>query len=237
MFTYLTRSLNDLADPRYAVEVKRFFKTGKGDYGEGDIFLGIRTPLLRKLAKNHLSLPLRELKWLLRSKIHEERLFALIVLVEKYKCEEKFENESKKRALYLLYCRHFRFINNWDLVDISAPHIVGRYLADKDKGILLDWAKSSHLWTRRIAVVANWWFIRNGDLGMIFKVAKLLLDDPHDLIHKAVGWMLREAAKKDRKKAMAFLERHHRKMPRVMLRYAIERYPSSLRKKFLIFFG
>ena len=184
-----------------------FLRWGKGDYGEGDIFIGIRTPKLRKLASRHLSLPLGVLRHFLRSKIHEERLFALILLVEKFKLEEKRGNEPKKRALYLFYRRHFPFINNWDLVDISCPHIVGRYLAHKDKSILMTWAKSPHLWTRRVAMVSHWWWIRNGDLSTVFKVAKLLLEDRHDLIHKAVGWMLREADKKNRKKDRGFPEK------------------------------
>ena len=157
-------------------------------------------------------------------------MLGLLILVEKYKLAEKEEKDSKKLSIYRFYCAHFSFINNWNLVDVSCPHIVGRYLSNKRKDILLDWAKSQHLWTKRIAVVSNWWFIRKGDLSMIFKVARVLLREEHDLIHKAVGWMLREAGKKDLKKTKIFLEKHCQRMPRVMLRYAMKNIQKNLEK-------
>ena len=208
---------------------------GKGDYGEGDLFIGVRVPIIRKLAQEGSDLPLGEVKEFVRSKIHEERFLGLIILVEKYKRAEKRGGDRQKVSLYRFYCRHFKYINNWDLVDVSCPHVVGKFLFEqaKQRGILLEWAQSPHLWTRRIAMVSNWWLIRKGDLSMVFQVAKALLADEHDLIHKSVGWMLREAAKRDRKKVEQFLQRHHNKMPRVMLRYAIERFPERLRTKYL----
>ena len=227
--------LHKLADARHAQWVRGLFQTGKGEYAHGDIFIGVRTPSIRKLAWGNLNLGKRELKGLIRSKIHEERLLGLLILVEKYKLAEQNKDREGELAIYHLYCQHFPWVNNWDLVDVTCPHIVGKFLYQhrQERNILLDWAQSSHLWTRRIAIVSNWWFIRKGDLSMVFRVAAHLLRDDHHLIHKAVGWMLREAGKKDRKRAENFLNRHCQSMPRVMVRYAIERYPQKLRKKYL----
>ena len=224
--------LQGLANPRYAKKMKVFFKTGPGEYGEGDLFMGVKNPVLRTLAKKNTFLSFSDIKRLVQSPFHEARLLGLLILLERYKLAEKEEKDSEKLAIYRFYYAHFPFINSWDLVDITCPHIVGKFLADKKKDVLLDWAKSQHLWTRRIAMVSNWWFIRRGDLSMVFKVARVLLRDEHDLIHKAVGWMLREAGKKDLKKTENFLRKHSQKMPRVMLRYAIERYPEKSRKKY-----
>lgn len=229
--------LRNLADPRYSKRVRSFFKLGSGEYGEGDIFIGVRSPELRALAKEKRALSLRETEALLKSKVHEERLLALFIVMEKYRREEKRgEKGAQGRArLYRFYCRLFPSVNNWDLVDASCPHVVGKFLMEhpQEKKILLHWAESSHLWTRRIAVVSNWWLIRKGDLSMIFKVAARLLGDSEDLIHKAVGWMLREASKRDFHKTDRFILRHYKNMPRVMLRYAIERYPERLRRGYL----
>ncbi len=226
----ITKEMRKLANSKIAEHSQRFFKTAKGEYGEGDVFIGIRVPELRKLAKKYIELSITDLKKLVKSKIHEERLTGLLILVNKYK-SAKVEQEREK--LYQLYIRHFKYINNWDLVDVTCPHIIGRHLMDKNREILYVWAKSDHLWTRRIAIITNGWFIRNGDLRDVFKISKILLTDKHDLIHKAVGWMLREAGKKDLKALEAFLKKHYKNMPRTMLRYSIEKFPESKRKKYL----
>ena len=226
----ITKEMRKLANSKIAEHSQRFFKTAKGEYGEGDVFIGIRVPELRKLAKKYIELSITDLKKLVKSKIHEERLTGLLILVNKYK-SAKVEQEREK--LYQLYIRHFKYINNWDLVDVTCPHIIGRHLMDKNREILYVWAKSDHLWTRRIAIITNGWFIRNGDLRDVFKISKILLTDKHDRIHKAVGWMLREAGKKDLKALEAFLKKHYKNMPRTMLRYSIEKFPESKRKKYL----
>ena len=154
----------------------------------------------------------------------------LIILINKYKSAKDI---SKRNELYEVYIKHFKYINNWDLVDVTCPHIIGPHLMDKSRKVLYVWAKSDHLWTKRIAIITNWWFIRNDDLSDVFKVSKILLNDEHDLIHKAVGWMLREAGKKDRKAMEVFLKKHYKTMPRTMLRYAIERLPQSRRQRYL----
>ena len=211
-----------------------FFKTGKGEYGEGDVFIGVIVPDIRQIAKKYIDLPLTEVKKIIKSKIHEERLLSLIILVEKYKLAEKNNKEKEQTKIYNFYCSHFKYINNWDLVDVTCPHIVGKYLFNKDRSILKTWANSDHLWTKRISIITNWWFIRNNDLSEVFKIARILLNDEHDLIHKAVGWMLREAAKKDVKKVEVFLKKYYKKMPRTMLRYTIERFSKNKRKEYLL---
>lgn len=226
----LQKELKKLANPKIAEHSQRFFKTQKGDYGYGDIFIGVRAPQLRSLAKSNIHLTFSDIKILIKSKIHEERMLGLLILVYKYR-SSKEEKEHDK--IYSFYIKHFKYINNWDLVDISCPHIVGPYLMNRDRKVLYTWAKSDHLWTKRIAMITNWWLVRKGDLGDVFKIAKILLKDEHDLIHKAVGWMLREAAKKDLVKAEAFLKKHYKSMPRTMLRYAIEKFPETKRQKYL----
>ncbi len=150
--------------------------------------------------------------------------------MNKYK---KSKNECGQESLYQLYITHFKYINNWDLVDVTCPHIIGKHLMNKDRAILYEWAKSDNLWTKRIAMITNWWFVRNGDLSDVFKISKILLSDEHDLIHKAVGWMLREAGKKEINKLESFLKSHYIKMPRTMLRYAIEKFPEKKRQRYL----
>ena len=226
----IKKELAKLADPEYARHGQRFFKTGKGEYGYGDIFVGIRMPDLRKLAKQHAGLEYTDVGKLVKSKIHEERMVGLLILVNKYKTAGK---EADKNKVYNFYTRHFRYINNWDLVDVTCPHIIGPHLMDKNRNVLSNWARSDHLWTRRISIVTNWWFIRNGDLTSVFKISRILLNDEHDLIHKAVGWMLREAGKQNRKALEDFLAPHYNSMPRTMLRYAIEKFPESKRRKYL----
>ena len=214
----------------YANHSQRYFKTGLGEYGYGDIFLGIRMPVIRRFAKENLDIPLVDIKKLIRSEFHEERLLGLLILVYKY---DKSKSEWEKKKYYQIYIKSFKNINNWDLVDVTCPHIIGQHLFDKDRSILYEWANSNHLWTRRISIVTNLWFIRRGHLEDVFDISKILLNDEHDLIHKAVGWMLREAGKKDMKKTEAFMKKYYSNMPRTMLRYAIERYPETKRQKYL----
>lgn len=208
----------------------RFFKTGKGEYGYGDRFLGIRVPALRKLAQEFTDLSLEQTRKLIRSKFHEERLTGLIILANKY---QRASSDQERRIIYQAYVREFEFINNWDLVDVSAPHVVGRHLLDKERKQLYRWAKSPRLWTRRISIVSTLWFIRSHDLEDSYRISELLLRDSHDLIHKAVGWVLREAGKKDMQRLEKFLRRHGKTMPRTMLRYAIERFPEGKRQTLL----
>lgn len=228
-FETLRLSLKRLADPRRAKLHRRFFKTGAGEYGAGDRFLGIAVPSLRTLAKQYCDLPLRDVDSLLHSRWHEQRLLALLLWVDRYRRGDAAERQRIHRK----YLRSVRYINNWDLVDVSAEQIVGGFLADKDKRILLRLARSANLWERRIAVLATFHFIRRGRFTEILKIATALLHDEHDLIHKAVGWMLREVGKRDRPCLERFLTRHQDRMPRTMLRYAIEHLPVPRRRRYL----
>lgn len=226
----LKKELETLADAKRAAVLQRFFKTGKGQYGEGDLFVGIKVPVLRKLAKRHIDLPLDEVAKLLQSKIHEHRLTALLIWVLRYQKADQRERET----IYQLYLKHRGFVNNWDLVDLSAPNIVGSFLLDNDRAILYKLAQSQSLWDRRIAILATFEFIKHGQADDTFTIAEILLNDDHDLIHKAVGWMLREVGKRiGQATEESFLTKHHRQMPRTMLRYAIERFTPGLRKKYL----
>ncbi len=221
--------LRPLASPEIAAHSARFFKTGKGEYGEGDRFLGIRVPVLRRHARRFRQAPERAVLALLRSRYHEERLLALLILVEQY---ERGDGARKARV-FDLYLEHRRFVNNWDLVDSSAHKIVGAQLQNGDRGILYELAVSDSVWDRRIAIIATMHFIRNDDFADVLKLARLLRDDEHDLIHKAVGWMLREVGNRDRPAEERFLKKNYRKMPRTMLRYAIEKLPAARRKAYL----
>lgn len=216
------------ANPVKAQGLARFFKTGPGQYGAGDVFLGIILPEQRKIIKQFKDASLAEIQELLNDKIHECRLTALLILVEQYKKAD----EKKKRVIYNLYLKNYKNINNWDLVDLSAPKIMGEHLVLKDRKIIYEWAKSNNLWKKRIAVLATFTFIRNKDFKDIFEIAKILLNDKHDLIHKAVGWMLREAGKRDKLAEIKFLEKYAAKMPRTMLRYAIEKFSPKEREYF-----
>jgi len=227
-------SLNDLkldlrkeSDSEKAKILQRFFKTGKGEYGEEDIFLGITVPKQRQIAIKYESLALKDIQLLLKSKIHEERLTALLILVNNYK---KSENKSE---IYDFYLKNTKNINSWDLVDLSAQVIIGTYLEDKDRSILYKLAKSSNLWERRIAIISTFHFIKNNDFSDALKIAEILLNDKHDLIHKAVGWMLREIGKRDISVLENFLKKNYHSMPRTMLRYAIEKFPEKKRKMYL----
>ena len=221
--------LQRLRDDQRAQGYQRFFKTGPGEYGEGDVFLGVRVPDLRSLAREHRAARLSEIKQLLKSRFHEERLLALMMLVYAY---SKGDRDAKK-AIYELYLNSTRFINNWDLVDVSAHHIVGHYLSDKSKEPLYGLAKSVSLWERRIAIIATAYFIKRGEFAETLRVSRMLLSDKEDLIHKAVGWMLREVGKRDLATEERFLVAHYKRMPRTMLRYAIEKFPESRRQMYL----
>ncbi len=226
----ISRDLKSLANPELAAQAQRYFKTGPGEYGEGDRFLGIRVPVLRVQLKKYESATLEDARQLLASEFHEERLFALLLLVRKF---DK-GNDAERAAIYWLYLNNTFHINNWDLVDSSASQIVGRYLESHDRLILYKLVKSSSLWERRIAIIATFYFIKNNQFDDALKLATQLLDDEEDLIHKAVGWMLREIGKRDEEVGRNFLLACYKSMPRTMLRYAIERFPDSERKQYLL---
>ena len=225
----LKEELQDIRDPEKAKILLRFFKTGKGQYGEGDIFLGIKVPQQRKIAKKYSGIPLDDIGELLKSNIHEFRLTSLLILVLKYK-QEGFNG---KKEIVDFYLSHMEDINNWDLVDSSAPYILGDFLLDQDKSILYRLAKSDNLWERRTAMLSTFAFIKNNKFEEALNVAEILLFDKHDLIHKAVGWMLREIGKRDIRTEEGFLEKHHREMSRTMLRYAMEKFDDDKRKSYL----
>lgn len=276
MIQQLRKDLERVADPVRAKNLQRYFKTGKGEYGEGDIFLGLTVPISRQIAKKYNHLDIADIKKLLGSKFHEERLIALLILVEQFNKGD----EAGKKKIYNFYLKNTKCINNWDLVDLSSHEIVGGYLLDSirslneasepdgntslicDKkskstaerfvekdfnkimkrsfregscpiNILYKLAKSKNIWERRIAVISTFEFIRNDYFDVSMELAEMLLQDEHDLIHKAVGWMLREVGKKDQKMEIKFLDKHYEKMPRIMLRYAIEKFPEKLRLNYL----
>jgi 3-methyladenine DNA glycosylase AlkD len=221
--------LQSHADPEKAKIMKRFFKTGPGQYGEGDFFIGVVVPKSRQVAKKFGELPYADVKVLLDSSVHEERLVALLILVQNYSRASSTEKES----IVTFYLGNIGKINNWDLVDLSAPNILGPHLLHADRGLLFRLAKSDNVWERRMAIVATLHFIRNGDFTDTLKLAKILLKDRNDLIHKAAGWMLREVGKRNLAAAEVFVGRHYRVMPRTMLRYAIERFPVRKKRRYM----
>ncbi len=225
----IQKQLRALASPEVARIAQGFFKTGKGQYGEGDVFLGIKVPVLRALAKQQRDAGLDVVQTLLDSAYHEERVFALLLLMQFYARADV----AGKQAAYDLYLANTQRINNWDLVDISAPHIVGRHLEDRPRKLLHRMAKSASLWERRIAIIATFHFIRRDDFGDTLRIAETLLHDEHDLMHKAVGWMLREVGKRDQARLEDFLRSHYTEVPRTALRYAIERFSPDLRLRYL----
>ena len=231
MLKDIRADMQKLKDPEKAKLLARFFKTGKGEYGEGDVFLGIVVPKQRAVAKKYIDLSLPDIQQLLSSKIHEERLTALFILVMKY--QSKQCDEKTKKQIVDFYLKNTKRINNWDLVDLSAPKILGAYLLDKDRKILYKLAKSNHLWEKRIAVLATFEFIRNHQFEDALKIAEIMQKDRHDLIHKAVGWMLREIGNRDLRAEEAFLKKHCKNMPRTMLRYAIEKFPEAKRRFYM----
>ena len=222
--------LRKSGDKEKAQTLLRFFKTAPGEYGEGDVFVGLTVPQIRQLAKEYEALCLSEVRKLLKSPIHEARLLALLILVRAY----DRGNIMLREKIYKLYLRNTRRINNWDLVDSSAEHIVGRYLKGRDRLPLHELVRSALLWDRRIAIMATFHFIKGGEYRETLRLAEKLLTDREDLIHKAVGWMLREIGKRDRNAEEAFLKNHYKTMPRTMLRYAIEKFPEERRLKYLM---
>lgn len=224
-------ALHARANPERAAVLQSFFQTGPGQYGEGDRFLGLRVPEVRAVTKEAKALPLEEVEALLASEWHEARLAALVVLVNRFPKADA----STREAIYTLYLRRTDRVNNWDLVDTSAPHIVGAYLLNRDDAldVLERLAASESVWERRIAMLATFAFIRQRDVVPALVVAERLVADRHDLIHKAAGWMLREAALREAVPVEAFLERHAAAMPRTMLRYALERFPEPQRRRFM----
>ncbi len=229
--TNLKAELKNLTNPDKAKILAKFFKTAKGQYGEGDIFLGITVPEQRKLAKKYKEISLKEIKELLKENIHEYRLTALLILVQKY---ETLDIE-KKKEIFNFYLDNVLYINNWDLVDLTAPKIIGNYLLlfKEQRQILYNYAKSENLWQRRISIVSTYTFIKNQEYDNTLEIAKILLNDKHDLIHKAVGWMLREVGKKQEYLLKDFLNIYYKQMPRTMLRYAIEKFDKETRQHYL----
>lgn len=225
----IRKHLRALGRKRQAKLLQRYFKTGPGEYAEGDIFLGIRVPQLRDLARVCRDLRLKDVEKLLQSAIHEERLLALLVLVSRFPKAARLEQSQ----IYRLYFRNTQYVNNWDLVDVSAQHIVGGFLAKRAKEPLTCLAESASLWDRRIAIMSTLHFIRAGSFSESIRIAGLLLHDEEDLVHKAVGWMLREIGNRDLLVEERFLKQHCMEMPRTMLRYAIEKFPEAKRRKYL----
>ena len=227
--TEIRKAISKQKNPAQAIILQRFFKTGKGEYGEGDIFYGIKVPEQRTIAKQFKDLIFDDLKELIKSKVHEERLIATFILVDQYKRGD----EKKKKSVYDFYLKNRKGINNWDLVDLSAPKIVGAYLIDKQKDLLYKFANSKDLWEKRISIISTQAFIREHFFEDTLNISKTLLGDKHDLIHKAVGWMLREIGNRDLETEEEFLKKHYKTMPRTMLRYAIEKFPEQKRLAYL----
>lgn len=225
MLNKIRKEILSKSNPEKAKVYQRFFKTGKGEYGEGDVFIGLTVPKSREIANKFFNLDLKDVKELLNSKIHEERLIGLIILVHNY--------PKEKKSIFDFYLENINRINNWDLVDLTADKIVGDYLIDKEKELLYTLVKSKSLWERRISIVSTFNFIRNNKFEDSLKISEILLKDKHDLIHKAAGWMLREIGKRDQKVLERFLLKHYKEMPRTMLRYAIERFDEDKRRFYL----
>jgi 3-methyladenine DNA glycosylase AlkD len=231
MHKLIIKEVTKLRDKDKGALAQRFFRTGKGQYGEGDIFYGLTVPTSRKIAVKYTDISLKDLEEVIKNKVHEIRLIALIILNTKYK---KAKTEKELEALVKFYLKNIPYINNWDLVDVSSYNILGAYLKDRsDRSILIKLSKSGKLWSERIAIVSTFAFIKNNDLDLIFSFGEYFLNHKHDLIHKALGWMLREAGKRDEKRLKEFLEKNKTKMPRTMLRYAIEKFSEKERKYFL----
>jgi 3-methyladenine DNA glycosylase AlkD len=225
----IKKELRDHSDPVRAKALQRFFKTNKGEYGYGDIFLGITVPEIRKLVKKNGDVGIPIIEQLIKSKIHEERLLAILILVEHY----QRASDSEKITIARFYLSHRQYINNWDLIDLSAHKIIGSYLFDKPKKILYKLVVSKNIWDRRIAILSTFYFIKNNKFTDSLKMARILLLDDHDLIQKAVGWMLREIGKRSIKTEEEFLKKYYKVMPRTMLRYAIEKFPEERRLAYL----
>lgn len=227
----IKKELKKLSNPNQAKILQRFFKTGKGEYAEGQKFLGVKTADQRKLAKKYQDLSLKELQGLFKDNNNTYRFVALCILIIQF--EHRNASESDKKKIFNFYIKNSKEINNWDLVDISAPHILGKYLIDKPKDVLYKFANSKNLWQKRISILSTFAFIREGDFKDTLRISEILLNDEHDLIHKAVGWMLREVGNRSQQAEEKFLKKHYKKMPRTMLRYAIEKFPEKKRKAYL----
>ncbi len=226
----IRQELKKSASAKKAKILQGFFKTGPGEYGAGDIFIGVTVPEIRNIVKKFSDISIKETILLLKSKIHEERLTAVLILVTKFKTSET----KDKKIIFDLYFKNIKHINNWDLIDLSAEHIVGGFLADRNRSLLWDLSRSKNLWERRIAVVATFYFIRRNIFDPTLRLGRMLLNDKEDLIHKALGWMLREVGKRDENLLKEeFLRRYYRVMPRTMLRYTIERFPKKERLAYL----
>ena len=225
----IRKEISKQKNPTQAINLQRFFKTGNGEYGEGDVFYGIKVPVQRTIAMRFKELVLGDLKTLISSKVHEERLIAAFILVEQFKKAD----DKKRKIIFDFYIKNRKGINNWDLVDLSAPKIVGEYLIDKEKDLLYKFANSKDLWEKRIAIISTQTFIKQHWFEDTLKISEILFQDKHDLIHKAVGWMLREIGNRDIITEEEFLKEHYKSMPRTMLRYAIEKFPEKKRKAYL----
>ncbi len=225
----IKKELKQLGNKEYANRLRKYFKAGNGEYGEGDRFLGLRVPVIRKIAKKYRTISITEAAEFLKSQFHEERVFSLFVLVYLF----KKANDKDKKKIYTLYFSNTKFINNWDLVDASAGHIVGAYLLTLDKKPIYVLAKSKNIWERRISIMSTSYFIEYNEFVDTLNIAETLLGDEEDLIHKAVGWMLREIGKRDFELEERFLSKYYKIMPRTMLRYAIEKFPKEKRESYL----
>jgi 3-methyladenine DNA glycosylase AlkD len=230
-YASLIKKLKSKENPEKAKLLARFFKTGKGQYGEGDLFLGITVPESRKIAHKYYELPLSDISKIINNKYHEVRLVSILILVHKYR---QIKSEKDGREIVDFYLSQTKYINNWDLVDLSAGYIIGDYLINKNKNILIKLAKSKNLWERRIAIISTFGFIYKNESEWTFKIVEILMNDKHDLIHKACGWMLREVGKRvSESELTSFLDIYVTKMPRTMLHYAIERLPEKKRLYYL----
>lgn len=225
----LKGDLRRYSNKRKATILQKFFKTGTGEYAWGDIFIGVTVPRLREIAKKYQNMNLREIISLLKSAIHEERLTALMILLLQYQAG----SQADQSKIYEAYLDNMKYVNNWDLVDLTAPGIVGAYLFKRPKTDLYRLSRSNSLWDRRVSIVATFYFIRNNKFSQTLRIAKALIKDEEDLIHKAVGWMLREVGKRDLLAEEGFLKKYYKKIPRTMLRYAIEKFPEAKRQRYL----
>ncbi len=231
-YTNVISKLKEISSSEKAVILSRFFKTAKGQYGEGDIFIGVTVPKIREIAKSNSNIDLQNLKFLLINEIHEVRLCGFMILLDKY---TKAKTDSEKKQIYEFCIEYKRFLNNWDLVDLIVPKLIGDYIFNFSKNFqfLLDLAISKSLWDRRISIISTFYFIKNNEFNLTLKISKILLSDKEDLIHKAVGWMLREVGKRNLLVEESFLKENYLLMPRTMLRYSIEKFEESKRKKYL----
>lgn len=229
MIEELRKDLQKLSNKKRASDMQKFFKTGEGEYAYGDVFIGLTVPQSRKVAEKYKDISFEDLYKLIRSEIHEERFIALLVLVNNFRADEMLQ-----RRIYEFFMKNIKFVNNWDLVDLSADKIVGGYLIDKPKHVLYKLASSKNMWERRIAMIATYNFIKNEMFDDAIGIAEKLIEDDNDLIQKAVGWMLREVGKRNKSIEEAFLKKHHKEMGRTALRYSLEKFPEDSRKEYML---